>query len=591
MTSHKKNSPVEKHKSKHRRSREKCKSKEHHESREKCKSKEYRKSRESREKCKRSRNERKTRKSKSHDSSSSDEEEDFEEIYCKLKNMLIHDKELMVRGCTSYLNGYSTAPRILQTNGIVAFDYIDLKNHLDYPYTNAPFFVCEDGYYSILFCANSAQSTQFTVFLNGTPQPLSISGNNAGSGQSVFNFFIFLKKNDAIEIRNYKSETSSLNISAQVGGTENNCNLNICVVKVSPLEVYKMDRKKCEFSTKEKCLFKELEHKLLCDPCLQMRGYNVHGVFSNSTIQTVALEAPVIFTNGNNINGLTPMDGTGTYSQVRIDEEGVYRVEFLCTTDTSSQFAVFLNGVVDQASIFGTNKGAGQLLLRHLMKLNKGDMLSINNHTSGGPIVLSQNAGGSLPGISALLEIVKIAPLKQCAPYENKHNECIEKMYCNFKKYLLMNHHLELEGSEAFLSTFTSTPQTLQVGDKIVMSVIDTIRNVDFTQGTSDIRIKHSGDYEIRADIISDRPSQFTLFVNNVAVPYSTTGRDSGANRNIIRQIITLKHGDCLDIRNWKSNLGQIATTQNSGGTYVDANVNFTIMKLSNVCEKYHKFK
>jgi hypothetical protein len=188
-----------------------------------------------------------------------------------------------------------------------------------------------------------------------------------------------------------------------------------------------------------------------------MKGYNVHGVFSNFASQTVALEGPVVFTNGNNINGLIPMDGTGTYTQIKIEEEGTYRLEFLCTTDTSAQFAIFINGIVRTGTIFGSNKGAGQIVIRNIIQLKKGDLVSINNHTSGGPVTLSQDAGGLLPGISALLQIVKITP-PQCMPHHYKENKhCFEKMYCNFKKYLLMNKHLQLTGSEAYFTVLSST--------------------------------------------------------------------------------------------------------------------------------------
>jgi hypothetical protein len=585
MSSHKKNhqSPVQENKTKHRRHRG--------EERKSCEKKKHEKSHEKKK------HEHKTRKSHSHShshsSSSDDDEEEFEELYCKVREMLLLDKQLMIAGSNSYYDGFSTQERVLQSNGVCPYDFTSIKNNADYPYTNAPVFVREDGVYNISFSANTAQSTQFTLFINGIPQDLNISGNNAGSGQSVCNFVVALKKNDNVVVRNYKSETTSLNILYKVGGTQENCNINIAVYKFSTLNEYKWDKNnKCEFTRKEKCLFKKMEQKLLYDPCLQMKGFNVHGSFTNFTSQTVALEGPVLFKNGNNINGMTPMDGTGTYSQVRIDEDGIYRVEFLCTTDTSAQLAIFVNGVLNDGSIFGSNKGAGQIMARHLLPLNKGDFLSVNNHTSGGNITLSQDAGGILPGLSALLMIVKLCPLEKCLPCTKKENkECVEKLYCNFKKYLSMNKHLQLTGSDAFVVCLSSTPQIIQVGEKLNWSTIELVRNVKFIQGTTDVIIEQSGDYEVRGDIICDRPSQFTLFVNNVEVSNTTTGRDSGANRNIIRQILTLNKGDVVDIRNWKSNLGSVSTTQNSGGNYVDMSISLSLIKLSNLCEKYHKFK
>jgi|LakMenE18May11ns_1017448.scaffolds.fasta_scaffold9923685_2 hypothetical protein len=567
----------------HKTSLDISKSKKRH-SRQKCE-------RKSKEKCERKSKEKCERKSRDHDSESScDEEEDFEDIYCQLKDMLLLDDQLMVSGSDVYFDGYSTQPKVLQANGICPFDFISLQKNADYPYTNSPIFIREDGVYLVLFTANTAQSSQFSIFVNNIPQYINISGNNAGSGQTVCNFSLKLKKNDNIALRNYKSETASLNIISKVGGLKENSNINIVVQKISSLYENKLEHhSKCEFTRKEKCLFKKLEHKLLCDPCLQMKGYNVHGSFTSFTSQTVALEAPVVFTNGNNVCGLTPIDGTGSYSQIRIEEDGVYRIEFLCTTDTSAQFALFLNGTVMQSCIFGSNKGAGQIIIRNLSEFKKGDLLSVNNHTSGSSIVLSQGAGGELLGLSAVLQIVKISSLGCVSNNKKKH--CVEKMYCNFKKFLLMNKNLQLTGSDAYITSISNTPQVIQVGEKLILSTIDIVKNITFVPGTSDFIIEQKGDYEIRGDIICDRPSQFTVFVNNVAVANTTTGRDSGANRNIIRQIVTLKKGDVVDIRNWKTNLGEISTTQNSGGTFVDISSSFVLIKLSKPCDMYHKFK
>lgn len=63
-------------------------------------------------------------------------------------------------------------------------------------------------------------------------------------------------------------------------------------------------------------------------------------------------------------------------------------------------------------------------------------------------------------------------------------------------------------------------------------------------------KIHRTGDYDIFNDIITDRPSQFTVFVNNVPYLDTASGRDSGGNRDLLRNIIHLKKGDIVSIRN-----------------------------------------
>ena len=53
------------------------------------------------------------------------------------------------------------------------------------------------------------------------------------------------------------------------------------------------------------------------------------------------------------------------------------------------------------------------------------------------------------------------------------------------------------------------------------------------------------------------------------AEPTTIFGRDSGANRCIIRQFIKLTKGDVLSVKNYSSSIGTINTSINTGGLAV----------------------
>jgi hypothetical protein len=537
--------------------------------------------------------------SSSSSSSSSDSESDCEdnigELYCYLKHKLMKDDKMMIAGSDAYWNAYSTAQRVLIQNEASPFDLTTVSENVDYPYTGAPGFVREDGVYVIFFIAETNESAQFTIFINGVPSLLTTVGNNAGAGQLISRWILPLKKNDNLTARNYQSVIGALNIPAKVGGLNDNVNFGITLLKIAPYEEYCWDEKDCDFSHKQKHLFRQLEKKLLCDPELQLEGFNVHGSFYSKVAQTVAVEAPVVFSSSINVHHLCPVvqSPSNSFSQVKIEKDGVYKIFFLANSDTAAQFAVFVNGVPDVSTINGTNRGAGQITIRSLLKLKKGDMLSIVNHTSGAPVIIPENAGGQIQGLSCVFIIFKISPLYVCEKpvYHHRYEKHNDGLYRDFKRYLLSNKYTEPAGSDSFLSVSSMTTQTVQIGESITWNVKIADRNIHFDQGKQDIIIKRTGDYDMFVDIISSRPSQFTIFVNNKPMMETTSGRDSGSNRCLLRQILYLCKGDCVSVRNYQSLLGSVTTSDALGGMFVGTSASLMMFKLSNpICERKEKY-
>lgn len=528
-------------------------------------------------------------------SSSSDSESDCEDnigdLYCYLKHKLMKDEQLMIAGSDAYWNAYSVTERVLIQNESAKYDTTTIAEHIEYPYVGAPGFVREDGVYIIFFIAETNESAQFTIFINGVPSLLTTVGNNAGAGQLISRWILPLKKNDNLTVRNYQSSVGALNIPAKVGGMIDTVNFGITLLKIAPYEEYCWDEKDYDFSHKQKHLFRQLEKKLLYDPELQLEGFNVHGSFYSKVAQTVALEAPVTFQSSINVHHLCPIvqSPATSFTQVKIEKDGVYKVFFLANTDTAAQFCIFVNGSPDVSTINGTNKGAGQITIRSLLKLKKGDILTINNHTSGNGVIIPANAGGQIQGLSCVFIVFKLAPLYVCEKpeYHHRYEKHNNKLYCDFKKYLLSNKYTEPAGSDAFLSVSSATTQTIQLGESLVWNIKITERNIHFSQGKPDIIIKRTGDYDMFVDIITSRPSQFTIFVNNKPVMESTSGRDSGANRCLLRQILHLCKGDCVSVRNYQSSLGSVITSDALGGVFVGTNAALMMFKLSNpICEK-----
>jgi len=495
----------------------------------------------------------------------------FDEIYKYYKYKLLTDDSLMVSGSSVYGTSHNSNVQTIQYNQAPTFLNNDLLNNIDHIMYDSPFCVRESGIYILFFIASVEQSSQFSVFINGVVNDLSTTGNNAGGGQTILRHMIQLQKDDTIVIRNYSSSSGSIVANNYIGGTEIGNNLTFLVMKIAALPNMKYDEicekwdSKC-LSKNKLHLYKKVLEKMLCDKELMLKGFNIHGSFYTHTQQSIATDTNLVFTNYINVSGLNW--NSSNPDRINILEDGVYKVFFLTTTTTSAQFTICVNDVPLSQTTQGTNKGAGQLSGRHIIDLKKGDYITIKNHTStNGTINISADAGGVLPSLSGLCTIFKIAPsVKPLITYcklNNYHKKCYEKFRC----FLLNNKCLQIMGAPAYNNYVTSTPQTLQVGDKYLWEVNTVQKNIEHKQVSTELIIQKDGMYDIFADVITAEPSQITLFINGVADPSTSFGRDSGANRTIMRQFIKLYKGDTVDVRNWKSASASVTTTTNSGGT------------------------
>lgn len=502
--------------------------------------------------------------------SSNKEKCSFDEVYKYYKYRLLNDNSLMVGGSNAYISSYNNIQtQITQGNPVILNnDY--LKYNIEHKNINAPFCVRESGIYIIFFIATTDEASQFTIFINGEEQILTTTGNNAGSGQTVFRSMIQLNENDTVLMRNWRSAAPSINLPLHVGGLLDGNNLTFLLIKIAALpnneykHISETWNASC-LSRRKHYLFKKILEKMLCDKELMLKGFNVHGVFYNQNSQVVLTEAPIIFDSNNSVSGLSW--SLSTPDQVKILEDGVYKLFFMANTNVSAQFSIFINGISIDSIIQGSNKGAGQISIRGIIELKKNDIIQVVNHTSpNSQIVISQNAGGIFPVLSVCLTIFKIAPL--CKPIINdcKLNDYHKKCFEKFKCFLLSNKCLQLAGSPAYINVATTHKQLIDINSPIDWEVTSLKEHIYHKQSTTDFIINKDGIYDIFADLIASEPTQITLFINGIPDMKTTVGRDSGGNRTLMRQFIKLCKGDIITIRNYESTMGTLNTTLNSGG-------------------------
>ena len=515
---------------------------------------------------------------------------DLTNLYNYFKCKLHNDNDLMVCGAKSMFCATSKTYKIIPSNYPLELDNVDIFYNVKHYDNSAPIIVKNDGIYVVFISISTDQSCQFTIFVNGVVIPLTCIGNNSGAGQLISRHLLKLHKNDTVLVRNYQS-TNPIELPEFIGGSQQSVNISFLLHQISPLykkEICNEYNEKC-LSDKQLCVFKKLKQMLMDDSVLMLNGFNTTGSFFNYDNQTVNSENSFVFSNNSNVNNLTFVNNT---SNIIINEDGIYKIFFLVASTAAAQVAFFVNDICLNNTINGTNKGAGQLTIRKLVSLKKGDVFSVRNHTSGNPINTSISPGGQLNSVNLILTIYKASPLldklmvlddyEKCEKYLQYDCEKYEKLYCKFKEYLLHKKYLNLTGSNSYLSSYGSNKDTLILGESLRFNNNFIFNNIEHIQGETEITVENEGVYDIFADIITDQPAQFTLFINNVEDYTTTIGKDSGGNRTLVRQFIKLNKNDVVTLRNWKSAQNPIVTSVNPGGNYISQSYSIMLYQLFN---------
>jgi hypothetical protein len=301
---------------------------------------------------------------------------------------------------------------------------------------------------------------------------------------------------------------------------------------------------------------------------------------------------------------LKNLEWTAGTSDVKVCKSGVYSMEFTIGTNKASQFTVFVNGSPITSTTAGINQGAGQLLLRQTLPLNKDDIVSVRNYTSAiGDVLVSANAGGFEVGTDAVFVLYKISPLpsdldpcvfvkeilsckEEC--YEWNKDECHskwKKLYNSFRRYLLHRRDLMVNGAQGYGNLLRANWQALQAQEAIIFPLNLNLHNIKHYQGTTELIICSSGLYKFALNTQTNEPAQFALFVNDKPVDSTISGNDTGANQVNALQLIKLKRCDKVKVVNHTSAKNPINLQVNSGGLQVGINSNFVLFKIAQLCD------
>ena len=128
----------------------------------------------------------------------------------------------------------------------------------------------------------------------------------------------------------------------------------------------------------------------------------------NTSTQSVAVEAAVLFNNNGPLVGVTHSISSSTQNIV-ITNAGTYAIIFSVSGTEPNQFALFVNSIVAPSTIYGSGAGTQQNTCLSMLTLGAGDILTLVNHSSASAVTLATIVGGTQANVNASVFIEQLA--------------------------------------------------------------------------------------------------------------------------------------------------------------------------------------
>ena len=354
--------------------------------------------------------------------------------------------------------------------------------------------------------------------------------------------------------------------------------------------------KKCSDSESDKkyCfdeVYNYYKHRLISDESLMVSGSDSYIYSYNNIEQTIPKSCAVNYeNNGYKYNA----EHVSVNAPFVVRESGVFIVFFIAHVEQSAQFTLFVNGLEQQLTTSGNNAGAGQLILRTMLELNKDDTIIIRNYlSSSSSLFAGQNAGGLQPGNNLTFLLMKISP-----PSNEEYNKiahtwdhsCLSRkklhLYKKLLEKMLCDKELMLKGFNVHGTFFSQSAQIVLTEDNVIWDKYLNVAGLNWSSSNPDqIQILEDGVYKVFFVATTNTAGQFTICVNGVPYDPSTQGTDKGAGQISTRTLLELKKGDNITIKNHTSTNGQLVISTNAGGFQPSVNVLCTVFKIAPICK------
>lgn len=131
-----------------------------------------------------------------------------------------------------------------------------------------------------------------------------------------------------------------------------------------------------------------------------------YGYIYNLTAQSVAVEATVPFDSNGPLSGVTH---TASSDSIVVVSAGTYSIVFSVSGTEPNQFALFVNGVAQTSTVYGSGAGTQQNTGSAILTLGAGDTITLVNHSSAAAVTLASVVGGTQANVNASVTILRLA--------------------------------------------------------------------------------------------------------------------------------------------------------------------------------------
>jgi len=341
-------------------------------------------------------------------------------------------------------------------------------------------------------------------------------------------------------------------------------------------------------SSSDNCSFDEVykyyKYRLLSDKCLQVAGSDSY-INSYNTNELNIPRGSVALINTNTIS--YNLDHLYEGSPFYVRKAGLYMLFFKVDTNQASQFAIFVNGVAVDTTRIGSNSGAGQVVLRAMLRLKLNDAVFIRNSESVGVSVVTSNKMGGLNVESNITFVMmKLGPYE--APEDVEWDDkCLSKknkyLFRKLTEKMLSDKELMLKGFNIH-GTFSSTnAQVVLPEAPFLFDAFNQVNGLVWNPTGSNpeqVQVSEDGVYKLFFSVNTTQAAQVCFAVNGVPLHYTTEGINRGASELTIRALLSLNKNDLVTVHNFTS-LPNITTTVNAGGQGLSNSIMLTIFKIA----------
>lgn len=132
---------------------------------------------------------------------------------------------------------------------------------------------------------------------------------------------------------------------------------------------------------------------------------NPYAYIYNTGNQLIPIGSSVPFSKNGALSGIVHDINT---APIILESAGIYAIWYTVTGSDANQFTLFRNENPVSGSTYGTSSANNSYTGMVIINAAAGDQITLRNHTSTGPVILDNSAGGTETGVSASITILRI---------------------------------------------------------------------------------------------------------------------------------------------------------------------------------------